>query len=369
MHKLGIIGWRGMVGSVLMERMEAEGDFYRVNSYLFSTSQKGEQAAEFPNCHPTILDSNNISHLKDMNIIISCQGGSYTKEMHPALRKAGWSGHWIDAASELRMKDDAIITLDPINKENILNALNNGKKDFVGGNCTVSLMLMGLGGLFKEGLVEWMTSMSYQAASGAGAQNMIELLEQMNFLGTRFHQHKNSHPGTSALEYEKMMTNSFTDPHFPQAKFGAPLALSLMPWIDSEMPNGQTREEWKAQAEANKILNTKQQIPIDGTCVRVGALRCHSQAFTIKLKKFVPVTTIESIIADANEWVELVPNDREATIQKLTPAYATGTLKIPIGRIRKMTLGDTYLNAFSIGDQLLWGAAEPLRRTLRLIID
>ncbi len=369
MQRLGIIGWRGMVGSVLMERMQAENDFAKVHSFLFSTSQKGERAPEYLNCHDTILDSNSIEQLKDMDIIISCQGGSYTKEIHPALRKADWQGIWIDAASELRMKDNAIIVLDPVNRTQIEQGLNAGTKDFVGGNCTVSLMLMGLGGLFKEGLVEWMTSMTYQAASGSGAKNMIELLEQMKYFGDSYLSARQHNPSTTALEYEKLMSEKFTAENFPKENFGAPLALSLLPWIDTKMPSGQSREEWKAQVEANKILDSSTEIPIDGTCVRVGALRCHSQAFTIKLKKSVELTTIESIIQEANDWVDVVPNEKEITLDKLTPANVTGTLKVPVGRVRKMTLGDQYLNAFSIGDQLLWGAAEPLRRTLRMIID
>lgn len=368
MKKVGIIGWRGMVGSVLMDRMKEENDFAKINSYLFSTSLKGEQAPQYENCHDRVLDSNSLDELKEMDIIITCQGGGYTNEMHPALREAGWEGFWIDAASSLRMSGKSIIVLDPVNKEAIDRGINSGVKDFVGGNCTVSLMLMGLGGLFKEGLVEWMSSMTYQAASGAGARNMIELLEQMKFFGDSYLTQRQKNPAASALAFEKNMQDQFSAENFPKDQFGYPLALSLLPWIDTKVESGQSREEWKAQVEANKILETTSPIAIDGTCVRVAALRCHSQGFTIKLKKSVDIKTIESLIAEHNDWVELVPNNKEETLQKLTPAYTSGTLKIPVGRVRKMTIGDQYLNAFSIGDQLLWGAAEPLRRTLLMML-
>ena len=301
-----------------------------------------------------------------MDIIVTCQGGDYTNDIHPKLRSSGWNGIWIDAASALRMKEDSIIVLDPINKKNIEDGLNSNVKDFIGGNCTVSLMLMGLGGLFKEGLVEWMSSMTYQAASGAGAKSMIELLDQMKFFGDAYLNQRQINPSTSALEFEKLMTENFNSDAFPKSQFGSPLALSLLPWIDVKMESGQSKEEWKAQVEANKILDNKNIIPIDGTCVRVASLRCHSQAFTIKLKKNVSISTIESLIKENNEWVEVISNDKESTISRLTPAYVSGTMKIPVGRLRKMTIGDEYLNAFSIGDQLLWGAAEPLRRTLMM---
>jgi aspartate-semialdehyde dehydrogenase len=369
MKKVGIIGWRGMVGSVLMERMEAEDDFSKVGSYLFSTSLKGQKAPAYKNCHGEVLDSNCIDTLRTMDIIITCQGGDYTNEIHPVLKKTDWNGLWIDAASSLRMAKDSIIVLDPVNKDQIVQGLNSGVRDFIGGNCTVSLMLMGLGGLFKEGLIEWMTSMTYQAASGGGAKNMMELLEQMKYFGDTYQNTLAEDPKTTALVMEKIMSERFSATDFPQDNFGKPLALSLLPWIDTKVENGQSREEWKAQVEANKILGTDSIIPIDGTCVRVASLRCHSQAFTIKLKKSVDIKTIESIIAESNPWVELVENGKEPTLTKLTPAYASGTLKIPVGRVRKMTIGDDYLNAFSIGDQLLWGAAEPLRRTLLLAIS
>jgi len=360
MKKVGIVGWRGMVGSVLMDRFKSEGDFSKFKSYLFSTSAKDQISPQFENCHDKILDSNSIETLKEMDIILTCQGGAYTNEMHPILRNAGWNGLWIDAASSLRMQDNAIIVLDPVNKHIIEQGLNSGIKDFIGGNCTVSLMLMGLGGLFRENLVEWMSSMTYQAASGGGAATMIELLDQMKYYSDVYA----SAPATGALEYEKLLSGQSQNADFPKHNFGHSLALSLLPWIDVPVEGGKSKEEWKAQVEANKILGTKEIIPIDGTCVRVGSLRCHSQAFTIKLKKSVDLKTINSLISEYNEWVELVPNDKESTLSKLTPAYTSGTMKIPVGRVRKMSIGDQYLNAFSIGDQLLWGAAEPLRRTL-----
>ena len=368
MKKLGIIGWRGMVGSVLMERMEEENDFSLVNSYLFSTSQKGQKAPHHLNVHEMILDSNSIEELKEMDIIITCQGGDFTKSIHPKLRQTGWNGFWIDAASALRMEADSIIVLDPVNQEQIESGLNSGIKDYIGGNCTVSLMLMGLGSLFREGLVEWMTSMTYQAASGAGAKNMTELLAQMNYLGSAYANKIESSPATSALDLEKLMNEQFKKSDYPNQNFTHSLALSLLPWIDVKMDSGQSKEEWKAQVEANKILGQNSMIPIDGTCVRVASLRCHSQAFTIKLKKSADIKTIEQLINESNPWAEVIKNDKKETLKGLTPESVSGTMRIPVGRIRKMTLGDEYLNAFSIGDQLLWGAAEPLRRTLRMIL-
>lgn len=368
MQNIGIIGWRGMVGSVLMERMQTEGDFDHIHAYLFSTSQAGQQAPVFPGCHETIRDAHSIDELSEMDIIITCQGGDYTTKIHPLLRKAGWKGFWIDAASTLRSQDNAIIVLDPINGKKIAQGIDAGIIDFVGGNCTVSLMLMGLGSLFANDLIEWVSSMTYQAASGAGAKNMIELLAQMHDMGKAFALQQSAAPATTALQFEKQMTQRFSHPEFPSQQFGFPLALSLLPWIDTKMASGQSREEWKAQIEANKILGCHPEIPIDGTCVRVSSLRCHSQGFTIKLKKSVAIKTIESLIAESH-WAELVPNEKEDTLHKLTPAAVSGTLKIPVGRLRKMTMGDTYLNAFSVGDQLLWGAAEPLRRTLNMILN
>lgn len=363
--KVAIVGWRGMVGSVLMERMKEEGDLAKYRPYLFSTSQKGQTNTVYPDCADTIMDSNSIEELSQMDIIITCQGGDYSKDIRPKLRKAGWQGYWIDAASAFRMDDDSLIILDPVNRRSIEQALDQGKKDFIGGNCTVSLMLLGLGGLFQEGLVEYMSSHTYQAASGAGAKNMIELLEQSHALTSRYKEDGQTSLG--ALDHARNITELMKSPELPTDNFGQPLALSLLPWIDTKVESGQSREEWKAQAEANKILNSKKLIPIDGTCVRVASLRCHSQAFTIKLNKSVDIKTVEEIISSHNEWVELVPNDKEETIERLTPKNVTGTLKIPVGRVRKMSLGDNYLNAFSVGDQLLWGAAEPLRRMLNFI--
>lgn len=367
LKKLGIIGQRGMVGSVLMGRMREENDFSKFKTHFFSTSQKGQKAPVVDNGHNTLLDAYSIEELKNMEIIISCQGGDYTKKIHTPLREAGWKGFWIDAASTLRMSDNAVIILDPVNGDHIQNALNDGKKDFVGGNCTVSLMLLALGGLFKEGVIEWMTSMTYQAASGAGAKNMIELIDQMDYITNEFHQFKKDHPSFSAIDMERKLTTLLQDENYPKNNFGAPLNLNLLPWIDSEVENGQSREEWKAQVEANKILNTSTTIPIDGTCVRVGALRCHSQAFTIKLNKSVELKTIEQMLGTHNDWVKFIPNNKELSMHSLTPAAVTGKLDIPVGRVRKMTLGDQYLNAFSVGDQLLWGAAEPLRRMLNFL--
>jgi len=364
MKRVGFIGWRGMVGSVLMERMKAENDFSKMESYFFSTSKGGEEAPAVTNGHPTVLSSIDLKELMKMDILVSCQGGEFTLEMHPALRNAGWKGFWIDAASTLRMNSDSVIILDPVNRDFVQDSISKGMKDFVGGNCTVSLMLIALHGLFKANLIEWVSSMTYQAASGAGAKNMLELLSQMETVGKTFA----ANPALGALEMEKEANSLISSHQFPKTNFGHPLALNILPWIDSELPSGQSKEEWKAQVEANKILQTQKVIPIDGTCVRVGALRCHSQALTIKLKKTVELSTIESLIAEANPWVKLIPNNKSETLSKLTPAAVSGKLEIPIGRVRKMTLGDDYLNAFTCGDQLLWGAAEPLRCTLGMLI-
>lgn len=365
MKRVGFIGWRGMVGSVLMERMQAEKDFSLMESYFFSTSQAGEKAPQIPNSHSSLLNAMDSQELMKMDILVSCQGGDYTKEIYPVLRKNNWKGIWIDAASTLRMENDSVIILDPVNRHIIQDSLSKGVNTFVGGNCTVSLLLIALHGLFKEDLVEWVSSMTYQAASGAGAKNMVELLDQMKTVGNTFAKS----PAAGALELEKQMTTLMSSETFPKENFGYPLALNILPWIDSELPSGQSREEWKAQVEANKILQTRTQIPIDGTCVRVGALRCHSQGLTIKLKKSAHLSTVEELIASANPWVELIPNNKPETLQKLTPAAVSGKLKIPIGRVRKMTIGDEYLNAFTAGDQLLWGAAEPLRCLLRMILE
>lgn len=365
MKSVGFIGWRGMVGSVLMERMREENDFKSMESYFFSTSQMGESAPKVTNAHEKILNAADISSLKKMDVLVSCQGGEYTQEMFPALRSSGWDGIWIDAASTLRMKEDSVIVLDPVNRDHIQKSLDHGVKNYVGGNCTVSLLLIALHGLFKEGLVEWVSSMTYQAASGAGAKNMLELLAQMKTIGTEY----SAHPSLGALEMEKKMNELTASSAFPTTNFGHPLALNILPWIDSEMPSGQSKEEWKAQVEANKILNSSQIIPIDGTCVRVGALRCHSQGLTIKLKKSIELSSAEELIKNANSWVRLIDNNKATSLQELTPAAVSGKLHIPIGRVRKMSLGDQYLNAFTVGDQLLWGAAEPLRCTLKMICN
>jgi len=364
MKKVGFIGWRGMVGSVLMERMSQENDFSHMESYFFSTSQSGDLAPKVLNAHDKLLSAMDSKELSKMDILVSCQGGDYTTEMFPTLRKDGWNGIWIDAASTLRMKDEAVIVLDPVNRKFIQESIDKGVKNFVGGNCTVSLLLIALDGLFKENLVEWVSSMTYQAASGAGAKNMIELLDQMKSVGTAF----NANPAGSALELEKQMTTLMNGSEFPKVNFGHPLALNVLPYIDAEYANGQSKEEWKAQVEANKILQTKTIIPIDGTCVRVGALRCHSQGLTIKLKKSAHLSTVEEIIANANPWVKLVANNKPETLKELTPAAVSGKLHVPIGRLRPMTLGDTFFNAFTLGDQLLWGAAEPLRCVLRQVL-
>lgn len=363
MKSVGFIGWRGMVGSVLMDRMREENDFKFMESYFFSTSQAGESAPVVEKGHEKILNAADINALKKMDILVSCQGGEYTTEMFPALRASGWNGIWIDAASTLRMKEDSVIVLDPVNRDHIQKSLDHGVKNFVGGNCTVSLLLIALHGLFKENLIEWVSSMTYQAASGAGAKNMLELLSQMQSAGSEFY----ANPSLGALEMEKKMSTLMNSTQFPTAQFGHPLALNILPWIDSEMPSGQSKEEWKAQVEANKILQSTSTIAIDGTCVRVGALRCHSQGLTIKVKKSIELSTVESLIREANPWVCLVENNKPTTLKELTPAAVSGKLHVPIGRLRKMTLGDEYINAFTVGDQLLWGAAEPLRCTLRMI--
>lgn len=369
MNKVGIIGWRGMVGSVLMERMLAEGDLKVIEPFFFSTSNTGYEGPDLGQGKQKLFNAKDVNELQKMDILISCQGGDYTSEMFPQLRQAGWQGHWIDAASSLRMHKDAMIVLDPINGDQIRAGIKAGVKNFIGGNCTVSLMLMALGGLFKQDLIEWMTSMTYQAASGAGANNMRELLSQM---GSVFDQSRDlvSDSSKSILEIDRCVTNHLKSDLLPKEFFGAPLAGSLIPWIDKELENGQSREEWKGMVETNKILGREDRfIPVDGTCVRVGAMRCHSQGLTIKLRKDVPLDEVCGMIASHNEWVSVVPNHREESIQKLTPAFVSGTLTVPVGRLRKMNLGSEYLNAFTCGDQLLWGAAEPLRRMLRILVD
>jgi len=363
--KVGIVGWRGMVGSVLLQRMQEENDFAGIEPVFFTTSQAGQPA---PMNAGTLKDASDIAELKKLDVIITCQGGDYTKAVHPELRKLGWQGYWIDAASTLRMEDNAVIILDPVNRNVIDAALKNGQKDFIGGNCTVSLMLMALGGLFRAGVVEWISSMTYQAASGAGAPNMRELLSQMGVLhGVVAEELKN--PGSAILEIDRKVTATLRDGSLPTKEFGFPLAGNVLPWIDREVEDGQSREEWKGYAETNKILGTASPIPVDGICVRVGAMRCHSQGLTIKLNKDLPIAEIEAMIANDNQWVKLVPNTKAESLAGLTPAAVSGTLTVPIGRVRKMKLGPQYISAFTCGDQLLWGAAEPLRRMLRILME
>ncbi len=366
--KVGMIGWRGMVGSVLMQRMVEENDFDRIDAMFFSTSQAGQAGPTVSGKSSTLLDAHNIDALAAMDVILTCQGGDYTKQVHPALRAGGWTGYWIDAASALRMDPDSTIVLDPVNDDVIAEAVAAGKKDFIGGNCTVSLMMMGLAGLFREDLVEWCSSMTYQAASGAGARAMRELISQMGALHGSVADlliDKDS----SIIDVDSGINQCFKSCTFPTEECGAALAGSLIAWIDSDLENGQSREEWKAEAETNKILERSGDaiIPVDGLCVRVGAMRCHSQALTIKLRKDLPLSEIESIIGAANEWTEFVPNTKEASTAKLSPAYVSGSLNVPVGRLRKMSFGPEYLSAFTVGDQLLWGAAEPIRRMLRLL--
>jgi len=368
MLRVGFVGWRGMVGSVLMERMRAENDFALIEPVFFSTSQAGGKAPNVGKDTPALGSAYDIDALKQLDAIISCQGGDYTTEVHPKLRAAGFKGYWIDAASTLRMHDNAVIVLDPVNREVIDAGLHQGLTDFIGGNCTVSLMLMGLVGLIRQGWVEWISSMTYQAASGAGAKQMRELLLQMRSLGAAAGSALDD-VGSEVLDIERQVTARMRSTELPTADLGAPLAGSLLAWIDKAVDGGATREEWKGFAEANKILGTKQPLPIDGLCVRVGALRCHSQALTIKLTKDVPLDEIEAAIRASNPWARVVENTKEATFRELTPAAITGKLDVPVGRIHKLRMGPTYLGAFTVGDQLLWGAAEPLRRTLRIIVE
>ncbi len=377
MKLVGLVGWRGMVGSVLMQRMQEEGDFAHIEPVFFSTSNAGGAAPKLAKNETTLKDANNIDELKKCDIIITCQGGDYTTEIFPQLRAAGWSGYWIDAASTLRMNDDAIIILDPVNLNVIKSALHRGVKNYVGGNCTVSCMLMGLGGLFQHDMVDWMTSMTYQAASGGGAQHMRELLTQFGSINAEVKALLDD-PASAILEIDrKVLAKQHAFNADETKQFGVPLGGNLIPWIDKDLGNGVSREEWKAGAETNKILgrgeafgtDAKAAIAVDGLCVRVGAMRCHSQALTIKLKKDVPLDEINDIIASNNQWVKVVPNNRESSMKDLTPAAVTGSLTIPVGRLRKMQMGGDYLSAFTVGDQLLWGAAEPLRRMLRIVLD
>jgi aspartate-semialdehyde dehydrogenase len=368
MKRVGLIGWRGMVGSVLMGRMKEEKDFDHIDPVFFTTSNPGGKGPAIGKDVPPLKDAKSVDELKAMDIIITCQGGDYTSEMFPKLRAAGWKGYWIDAASTLRMEEDAIIILDPVNMEVIKDGIQKGVKNYIGGNCTVSLMLIGLGGLFKAGLIEWMTSMTYQAASGAGANNMRELIKQMGAVHASV-KDKLADPASAILDIDRTVAETIRGSDFPKEYFGVPLAGSLIPWIDKQLPSGQSKEEWKGQAETNKILGREgNPIPIDGLCVRIGAMRCHSQALTIKLKKNVPLDEIHDMLAKANQWAKVVPNDRDISMRELTPAAVTGTLTVPVGRLRKLNMGPEYLTAFTCGDQLLWGAAEPLRRMLRILL-
>ena len=374
--QVGLIGWRGMVGSVLMQRMRDEHDFDHIDPVFFSTSQAGS-AAPATGRSPdvvsgfsrTVKDAHDLAELMNTDVLVSCQGGEYTTEVHPRLRAAGWTGYWIDAASTLRMKDDAVLVLDPVNREVIDRALDAGVTDFIGGNCTVSLMLMAMTGLFRAGLVEWVSAMTYQAASGAGARHMRQLVCQMGALHAAASS-RLADPSSAILEIDRTVTDTLRGDALPHEQFGYPLAGSLLPWIPhDDLGNGQSREEWKGMAESNKILGRSQTpIPVDGICVRIGAMRCHSQALTVKLTRDVPVREIEGLLAGAHEWVRVVPNECNATLRDLTPAAVSGTLGVPIGRLRKLAMGPEYLAAFTVGDQLLWGAAEPLRRVLRIIV-
>lgn len=369
MMQVGLVGWRGMVGSVLMQRMMEERDFDLVDPVFFTTSQLGGKGPAIGKDVPPLQDARSIDQLKAMDVIISCQGGDYTSEIFPQLRAAGWNGYWIDAASTLRMDKDAVIVLDPVNRNVIEQALHKGVKNYIGGNCTVSLMMIALGGLYERGLVEWMTAMTYQAASGAGAQNMRELLSQMGSIHGAV-SGLLSDPASAILDIDRKVAEHIRSEEYPTTQFGAPLAGSLIPWIDKQLDSGQSKEEWKGQVETNKILGrTDNPIIIDGLCVRIGAMRCHSQALTIKLNKDVPLDEIHDMLASHNEWVKVVPNDRTVTMRELTPAAVTGTLTVPVGRLRKLNMGGEYLTAFTVGDQLLWGAAEPLRRMLRILLE
>nr|WP_314630395.1 aspartate-semialdehyde dehydrogenase [uncultured Noviherbaspirillum sp.] len=377
MKLVGLVGWRGMVGSVLMQRMQEEGDFAEIEPVFFSTSNAGGRAPSQAKNETALKDANDIEALKKCEIILTCQGGDYTSEIFPKLRAAGWNGYWIDAASTLRMNDDAIIVLDPVNLDVIRTALSRGVKNYIGGNCTVSCMMMGLGGLFQHDLIDWMTSMTYQAASGGGAQHMRELLTQFGSINAEVRALLDD-PASAILEIDrKVLARQHAMSAEETQQFGVPLGGNLIPWIDKDLGNGVSREEWKAGAETNKILGrgdafgagARPAIAVDGLCVRIGAMRCHSQALTIKLKKDVPLDELNDIIASNNQWVKLVPNTREASMKDLTPAAVTGSLTIPVGRLRKMQMGGEYLSAFTVGDQLLWGAAEPLRRMLRIVLE
>jgi aspartate-semialdehyde dehydrogenase len=366
MLRVGFVGWRGLVGTVLMERMAAEGDFTGIEPVFFSTSNVGGEPPNVGVASPPLVDARDLDALEPLDVVVSCQGGDYTNEVYEPLRRAGFGGYWIDAASALRMRDDAVIVLDPVNRAVIERGLASGVRTYAGGNCTVSLMLMALAGLFRAGLVEWISTMTYQAASGAGAKNMVELVAQMTDLADAARPTLHS-PASTALDLDRVVTERLRSGAVPAAQFGVPLAASLIPWIDRPMENGQTREEWKGLAETNKILGQSPAVPVDGICVRVGAMRCHSQALTIKLRRDVGLDEVAGVIAAAHEWVRVVPNTKEASLAELTPAAVSGKLAVPIGRLRPMNLGPGFVAAFTVGDQLLWGAAEPLRRMLRIV--
>lgn len=368
MLRIGFVGWRGMVGSVLMGRMKEADDFHGFEPTFYTTSQVGQKGPDIGLDIPPLKDAHDVKSLSSLDIVVTCQGGDYTKQVYPELRKLGWSGYWIDSASTLRLEHDSIIVLDPVNRGIIDAGLSNGIRTYVGGNCTVSLMLMALSGLFTSGHVQWLAPMTYQAASGAGAKNMKELISQMRVLGDAAKDLLND-PASTAIAIDQVVTEQMRSDNFPTDNFLAPLAGSILPWIDAPMDSGQTKEEWKGSVETNKILGTQEPIPIDGLCVRVGAMRCHSQGITIKLDQDVPLDEIEDMIQNGNDWVAMVPNDKESTLRALTPAAISGTLTVPVGRIRKMLLGPDYVAAFTVGDQLLWGAAEPIRRILRIIIE
>lgn len=365
MTTVGIVGWRGMVGSVLLERMRAENDFQHFEPVFFSTSQAGQAGPDVGKGKTTLRDANDDKALAEMDMIVSCQGGDYTTEVHQKLRQRGYKGLWIDAASTLRMSDQAVIILDPVNRKNIDRALESGVRDFIGGNCTVSLMLMAMGPLLQNGWVEWISAATYQAASGAGAKNMRELVLQMGVLAAA---PAALDPAANALVLDRQVADIMRGGSFPKSEFGAPLAGSLIPWIDRAVDGGQTREEWKGHAETNKILGLSPEIPVDGLCVRIGAMRSHSQALTIKLTKDIPLADIEAAIKSGNEWVDLVPNDKPSTLERLSPAACSGTLTVPVGRLHKLKMGPDFLSLFTVGDQLLWGAAEPLRRMVLIAL-
>ncbi|QEP44150.1 aspartate-semialdehyde dehydrogenase [Ectothiorhodospiraceae bacterium BW-2] len=369
MKKVGLIGWRGMVGSVLMQRLQQEGDFASFEPIFFTTSQVGQAGPDIGQPVAPLKDANEISELQQMDAIVTCQGGDYTEKVYQPLRESGWSGYWIDAASTLRMRDEAIIILDPVNRAVIDRGMSEGVKSYIGGNCTVSLMLMAIGGLFEQDLIEWVTPMTYQAASGAGARNMRELISQMGAIHANVADKLND-PASAILDIDRQVAEFIRSDDYPLQQWPVPLAGSLIPWLDSQLPSGQSREEWKAEVETNKILGRSDRpVPIDGLCVRVGAMRSHSQALTIKLKQDVPLSEVEQLIAAHNDWVSVVPNDKELSMRQLTPAAVTGTLTVPVGRMRKLSMGPEYLSAFTVGDQLLWGAAEPLRRMLQIVVQ